>query len=347
MEQKNSENLKLSANALEKSASSAKSRDDVRRTTRIIQIDEMLRGGTFVDIQDLIFKFGVNRRTIERDFEHLRNDMNAPLEYDRARKMYHYTDPTFSIPNVVLTEGELFTVATVMPLMEQYKNTPLENSFRSIMGKISGLLPDSISVDSCFLNRYISFISDPLPRIETEVFNSIFKAVRNRCVVEFDYKSLSSTVYKKRTLDAYRVICKSGNWYVFGFEHDVKDFRIFALGRIKNIVVKSEFFTIQKDFDLKKHIDLDFGIWNNTQPPEEYEIKFAKERSNYILERQWHKNQTVEILEDGSVLLKIISNQKEMIFNWVMSFGNAATVLKPERLRAEIKQEVLRVADKY
>ncbi len=30
-------------------------RDDVRRTTRIIQIDEMLRGGTFIKIDDLIF----------------------------------------------------------------------------------------------------------------------------------------------------------------------------------------------------------------------------------------------------------------------------------------------------
>ncbi len=97
---------------------SDKKRDDIRRTTRIIQIDEMLRGGAFVGMDELIFKFGVNKRTIERDFERLRDDMNAPLEYDKARRMYHYTDPTFSVPNVVLTEGELFTVSTVMPLME-------------------------------------------------------------------------------------------------------------------------------------------------------------------------------------------------------------------------------------
>ena len=68
---------------------SSKKRDDIRRTTRIIQIDEMLRGGVFVGMDELIFKFGVNRRTIERDFERLRDDMNAPLEYDKSRKMYH------------------------------------------------------------------------------------------------------------------------------------------------------------------------------------------------------------------------------------------------------------------
>ena len=90
---------------------SDKKRDDIRRTTRIIQIDEMLRGGAFVGMDELVFKFGVNKRTVERDFERLRDEMNAPLEYDKTRKMYHYTDPTFSVPNVVLTEGELFTVS--------------------------------------------------------------------------------------------------------------------------------------------------------------------------------------------------------------------------------------------
>jgi len=52
---------------------SDKKRDDIRRTTRIIQIDEMLRGGAFVGMDELIFKFGVNKRTVER----LRDEMNA------------------------------------------------------------------------------------------------------------------------------------------------------------------------------------------------------------------------------------------------------------------------------
>lgn len=322
-------------------------RDDIRRTTRIIQIDEMLRGGTFIKLEDLVFKFGVNKRTVERDFERLRDDLNAPLEYDKAKKMYHYTDPTFSIPNVVLTEGELFTMATLLPLMEQYKNTPLENSFHNIMAKISGLLPEKVSVNSSFLNRDISFISDPLPKIDSEVFNAIFKAVRSRKVVSFDYKSVSSNVYKSRIFDAYHVLCQKGNWYVLGFDHFANDFRVFALARMKNILFTSETFKIQDDFDLKNHVDLDFGIWNNTKELEEYEILFSKTLANYIIEREWHKDQILEQKDDGSVLLKFKSNQKEMIFSWALSFGDSATVIKPERLRKEIKAECLKVARKY
>ena len=38
--------------------------DDIRRTTRIIQIDEMLRGGSYVKIASLVRKFGVSQRTV-------------------------------------------------------------------------------------------------------------------------------------------------------------------------------------------------------------------------------------------------------------------------------------------
>ena len=62
---------------MESNMASDKKRDDIRRATRIIQIDEMLRRGAFVGMDELVFKFGVNKRTVERDFERLRDEMNA------------------------------------------------------------------------------------------------------------------------------------------------------------------------------------------------------------------------------------------------------------------------------
>lgn len=325
----------------------ATKRDDVRRTTRIIQLDEMLRGGTFVSMEDLLFKFGVTQRTIERDFQRLRDEMDAPLEYDKTTNKYHYSDPTYSIPNVVLTEGDLFTVSTVLPLMEQYENTPLENSFRHIMSKITDMLPDTITVDSSFLNKEITFLKDAAPVVDEEVFNNIFKAIKSRKTINFNYKSVSSQIYKQKTFDAFHVLCKKGNWYAIGYDHGAEDIRVYAMARIKDIVPTSQLFKIPDDFKLENHVDLDFGVWNNTEPPEEYELLFAPELANYITERQWHKGQEVEILEDGSVLLKFKSNQKEMIFSWVMGFGSNVTVRKPEVLKGKIKDVCNEIFRKY
>ena len=321
--------------------------DDIRRTTRIIQIDEMLRGGAYVKIDSLVQKFEVSQRTIERDFERLRDDLKAPLEYDKSKNMYHYTDSTFSVPNVILTEGELFTVSTIFSLMEQYKNTPLESSFKNIMEKLVSFLPDTVSVNSSFLNQDISFISDPLPKINEKIFNLIFDAIKSRKVLSIKYQSSKSQKPKEKTFDAYKVICQKGNWYVFGFEHETRDFRVYSLARIQNAELTNEFFKIPNDFDIEKQIDLEFGIWNNPGKTEEYEILFAKETSRYVLEREWHKDQIIKQQEDGSVLLKFKSNQSQMIYTWLLSFCNNATVIKPEELREKIRAECEKVAEKY
>ena len=321
--------------------------DDIRRTTRIIQIDEMLRGGSYVKIASLVRKFGVSQRTVERDFERLRDDLNAPLEYDKSKNMYHYTDPTFSVPNVILTEGELFTVSALLPLMEQYKNTPLESSFKNIMKKLVDFLPDTVSVNSSFLNQDISFISDPLPKIDENIFNMILNAIKSRKVLSIKYQSSKSQQPKEKTFNAYKVICQKGNWYVFGFEHETSDFRIYSLARIQNAQLQNDSFRVPQDFDIKKHIDLELGIWNNPDRFEEYEILFAKETSRYVLEREWHKDQIIEQNEDGTVLLKFKSNQSQMIYTWLLSFGNNATVIKPPELREKIRAECEKVAEKY
>lgn len=80
-------------------------REDKFRTHRIIQIDEDIRSGIYPGIQFLMEKHGVSRRTILRDIEFLRDRYQAPIECDRRRKGYYYTDPTFAIKNVLLTEA--------------------------------------------------------------------------------------------------------------------------------------------------------------------------------------------------------------------------------------------------
>lgn len=52
-------------------------------------------------------------------------------------------------------------------------------------------------------------------------------------------------------------------------------------------------------------------------------------------------------IKRDSVLLKFKSNQKEMIFSWIMGFGNNVTVVKPENMIEKIKRECTKVLGKY
>ena len=218
---------------------------------RIVKIDELLQSGrwyTAKEIAKSIEDGSYSSRTIQRDIEYMRDTLNAPIESDSHG--YHYTEKNFFIKSIPLTEGEALSVAILNPLLEQYRNTPLENQLRSVFQKITNCLPERITVDTSFLNPRITFIPDRIENINPELFTIIFEAIKKGFSISFDYRPLQKPSFMERTIDPYHAVCQRGNWYVIGKCHDKGDVRIFSFGRMKNAVMTSKKFSIPKDFKM-------------------------------------------------------------------------------------------------
>lgn len=325
----------------------ADEREDKVKTLRIFQIADFIKSHNYPNVPDIQKEFGFSRSTIMRDLDFLRDRYNMPIEYSQEYRGYYYTDPTFVVKSVMLSEGELFTVSTLLPLMEQYKNTPLENTFRSIMTKMIEMMPNKVEVDSDFSARNVQFIKDPLPEIDEKIFNSVFVAIRGNTTMEFDYRAINKQEYSRRAFDAYKVLCQKGNWYVIGWCHKHQRFNVYALSRMKNLTITGDKFEIKPDFDISRHIDPDFGIWDNNESPKKIELLFSSDINTYILERSWHVNQECYQNEDGSVYLSFMSNQIQETLHWVMNFGSSVKVLNPPELQQQIKAEIEKMSKLY
>lgn len=322
-------------------------RESKVKTQRLLQMDALIRSGCKPSMKRLMEEFEVSRSTINRDLDFLRTRYDAPLEYDETVNGYYYTDPSFAIKSVLLTEGELFTISAILPLMDQYKNTPLESSFKSIMNKMTEMLPDEVTVGSAFLTNEFSFISDPLPEIKPEVFEKVFDALKGHRTITFKYKKISSQNYVFKEFDPYHIICQKGNWYVIGYCHIAKDSRIYALSRMMKVELEDSTFKIPEDFRLEDHIDESFGIWNNNTPPSEIELLFDSSVNTFILERTWHSTQEIKQNSDGSVLLSFKSNQLQEVLHWVLSLGSSVKVLNPPELVEMVQEEARKISGKY
>ena len=322
-------------------------REDKRRQWRVFQLAHFIRDNNYPNVPKMMKYFELSRATINRDLDFLRNEYQMPIEYSQEHHGYYFTDPAFEIQSVMLSEGELLSVSTILPRMEQYKNTPLEVTFRSLMNKLIEMMPDKVTIDSSFLDPNVKFFSDPLPVIEDKVFNSIFEAVRKNKTIEFSYRSISRQDYTPRSFDPYKVLCQKGNWYVIGWCHFHNRFNVYSLSRMKALTITNDDFSVKPDFNLSEHIDPDFGIWQNNMEPKKIELLFSADINTYILERTWHVNQECHQNEDGSVYLSFMSNQIQETLHWVMSFGSNVKVLNPPELSAQIKAESKKLLDLY
>lgn len=318
---------------------------------RILALDEILQSGesyTAARLAALISDNGhadYSIRTIQRDLEYMRDTLNAPIESDY--RGYRYTEPNFFIKSIPLTEGEAFSVAVLNPLLEQYRNTPLEAQLRSVFQKITSCLPQKITVDTSFLNPKLTFIPDKTENIEPKFFTTIFDALKSMHSICFGYRPLQKTTFMERTIDPYHVVCQRGNWYVLGKCHTKGDVRIFSFSRMKDIKSLKEKFTIPKDFKPSDYFDAEMGVWLTNNTPITVELLIDKEIGTYALNRTWHSDQVVEERSDGSVYVRFTTSQKQEVLRWVLGQGHTVKVLGPEELVQEVCEEAELVRKMY
>ena len=175
---------------------------------RIIKINELLQTGewyTAKAIAETIEGGSYSTRTIQRDIEYMRDTLGAPIE--SGNDGYRYTEPNFFIKTIPITEGEAFSLVVLNPLLEQYRNTPLENQLRTVFEKITRCLPEKITIDTSFLDPKITFIPDRGEKIDSEFFQTVFDALKNCRTLKFDYRPLQKTTYMERKINPYHVVC--------------------------------------------------------------------------------------------------------------------------------------------
>ena len=314
---------------------------------RLLQIDEEIRSGKFPNATSLSKKIEVSSRTIQRDIEYMRDMYNAPIEFDGYKNGYYYTEENFYIKSVPLSEGELFSVALFDQLLEQYRNTPLENDLRSVFKKIEMSLPNKITLDSSFLQNQTTFIPDQMGTINPENFSKIFSALKNRHVLDFEYRPLQKTTWMTRRINPLHAVCQKGNWYVMGFCHDKKDIRVFNFSRMQNVTESKEEFDIPEDFNPDKYFDKEIGIWLSATKKYTVELLISAEIGTFALERSWNSNQKIEQREDGSVWVSFETTQLPEVKRWVLGQGKTVKVLGPDELIEQVKEEVAAVLGMY
>ena len=318
---------------------------------RLLMIDKAIRtameNGKKINTSNLSKLTGMNSRTILRDIEYMRDVMKVPIEYDASKKSFYYTQENYYLKAVPLTEGELFSIALFDQLLEQYRNTPLEEALKNIFTKIVQSLPDNVSVDTGFLNSQVSFISDKIRNIDLKVFQTIFSAMQKKRTITFEYRSLVGNEYKSRNADPYHAICHRGNWYLIAYCHERKIPRMFTFTRIRKAVLSKSSFSIPHDFDPNKYFDKEMGVWASYQTPKTIEIRFIKEAKVYATERIWHSSQTIKENKDGSITLKFTTTQIPEVFRWILGQGFNVKVLKPTELVKMVQAEISKMKTIY
>lgn len=308
---------------------------------RMLRIHQAIQGGNYPNASTLAELLEVSTKSIHRDLEFMRYQLDLPLEFDAARHGYHYTEKVSAFPTVQITEGELVALAVAEKALQQYRGTSFEQPLLSAIRKMERSLPETISVNLSDVEQTISFRTRAEPILNLEVLDTLSRATATRQQLELDYRKPGQPRSERRRIDPYHLANINGEWFLFAFDHLRQDIRTFVPARMKSIKPTGKTFARPHKFSLEKRLRDSFGVHSGHG---EYQVglRFSEQVADYIREKKWHDSQTLTELPDGAVELRMTLSSLAEVERWVLSWGGNATVLGP----AELAESVCRAAER-
>ena len=305
---------------------------------RFVWFDNEARRERFPNASTLAVQFEISTKTAQRSIDHFRDRLQAPLEYEVSHKGYFYTDPTFQLPVIRISEEELLALLISRKLITEASAGSLADELGSVSKRLSSLLaanlPGRARPEDAFSFRWKNISpTDPL------TFKIVTSALLQGKLLTFCYYSPTAGDCTMRTVEPHHMVNYMGNWHLIAFCHLRNDWRDFVLGRMTLCQVEGKAFQIRDKEEWQPYLQNTFGIFQNKESFNVV-LRFTPERSRWIKGEIWHEGQSEEVMGDGSLVLAIPASHEAEIMMEILKHGSHVEVLAPEWLREKVAKEI-------
>jgi predicted DNA-binding transcriptional regulator YafY len=314
-----------------------------RQVVRILGILGALLEGGQPTVHSLASRFGTRRETVYRDLRAL-EDAGYPICGDELGRLSHprlLPEARRYAPQLRLSDDE---IAALLWAAQQSSKSPFREALRSAAAKLRAMARGEEAAGiGAVLTEAEGGQKDYGPHRQTILRLVEAILLRRRCEVE--YQSPAASKAKVYKYDPYRMLSVAGGLYCLGKVPPFENLTTLAVDRIRTLSLTSAKFEVDPGFDADRYRRESFGvIW---EKPMKVTVRFNAEQAPYVRERVWHPSQTVRELPDGRIDLSFRAGGVFEIARWVLSWGAAAEVRRPIRLRQQIALAVSKLLRAY
>mgnify|MGYP002624618834 CR=1 FL=1 len=336
-------------------------------------IDSMLSDGEVLSFEKILDSLRLELRddflsesSLRRDFRYMKNELGAPLAYDKNLHGWHYSK-TFKLPAEGFSDDEILYLKLIRGLVNQNSNDDfLYQAFDKLLSKITPDTSDDakeplkqVQCDSSpqhgdsyrhaelvSASLYDRFYISPRPKqlIDPSVVEKILEAIKHNYLLDFNYFSKWEPEERHRKIMPFQLVFDYGSLYLYAasINPKVPGPRLYKLSKMHNVeLVKSRTFKLPANFRFRETFEE--GRFGAFQYDEAYDFKieFSGEARSMVREYVWADNQTKEENQkEGTTIISFTSSQWIPIFRWLLSFGENARPLEPDFLVEQWKESI-------
>lgn len=309
---------------------------------RLQALEEAIRDRRYPNCLRFAMDWEVSQKTIQRDIEFMKYSLGAPIEYDRGKQGYFYTENNWFLPALDVSEGELLALMLGAQATSLYEGTPIAGKLHGILEKISAALPNVVTILPEDAAKCFSFVGAPSRAIDPEVWCTVVRAIQTHRSILATYRAEARPANKSYIINPCQMANIHGDWYLLACIPPHDELTQFALSRFEKVLLNDKHFQPPDHKVIKTRLHENFGQFIRTENELSYKVRidFTKAISSRIIARIWHPDQTLKLRKDGSGTLELPFASLEEAMHWVLGWGRHVKVLLPSELQLAVKAEV-------
>lgn len=311
------------------------------RTERFYKIEQLLHERRVASFEDIQAELEVSRATLKRDFQYLRDRLNAPIVYDREAGGYRFETapghaPSFALPGLWFNASEIHALLTMQHLLKEVQPgllgpqiAPLQTRLKSLLGSQDDA-PEEVA-------KRIRIVHAARRCSDLRYFEIIASALLKRHQLAVRHWNRSRDEETERNISPQRLVYYRDNWYVDAWCHLRGQIRSFAVDAIRHATPLEKRAREVSGKRLDDVLGAGYGIFAGERV-QWAKLRFSAESARWVSGEQWHPQQRSSSEPDGCYLLELPYAQPTELVMDILRHGGAVEVLAPESLRRTVRQ---------
>jgi predicted DNA-binding transcriptional regulator YafY len=157
-----------------------------------------VKAGRYPNCQQVARELEMTAKTVQRDINFMRDELNLPLAYDEQRHWYFYEKPVGDFPLLQLSRRELVTLFLARQALSTVRGTRLEQVLAQAFERLTAGLSDEVSFSWSELDAASSVRATGVVEADARSFGALSDAILQGHEIGFNYRKLTRDVPESR-----------------------------------------------------------------------------------------------------------------------------------------------------
>ena len=314
---------------------------------RLQTIHHEIKEGRHPNTRSLSEQLSVSSKTVQRDIDYLRDELDAPIEFLRDENGYAYSREDYVLPFLPVDGQDLFSIGVAAQVLALLGGTPLARTLRSCYERLARLMPPAVRLRPEVVREQLTLRATAFRPVREEIWQAVSDALQKGIALSIRYRHPGEGPGEPRVVRPYAFVLAGRDWMVLAEDSAQGQIKNFYLARIESAKSTGERYAIPRSFDAAAFFRNTFGLFVGKGRPFRFRVRFSPEASDEVREMVWHPDQKIETAADGSAILELPAESVREARRFILAYGHHAAALSPPELVDDLRAETQKLSAIY